>query len=287
MEFDQNSKSGCLPRIRSAYKILTNAEQKVADYILESPGEVVHLSITELAEMTGNAEATIFRLCKKIGFKGYQSMKIALAGDIYSPMESVFEDVNAADNPLIIAQKVFSSITDSLRDTLKIINQDNLEQAIASLVSAPRVEVYGSGGSAVIAHDIAHRFMRFGIPVAAYADSHMQIASAALIKPETVVIAVSHTGSNKDLLDSVALAKENGATVIALTSHIKSPLTKVADITLCGSAKETTFRSEAMASRITHLAIVDVLYIGVFLRRQDEILGNIQKIREAIAQRRI
>lgn len=282
-----NTPIGCLPRIRSVYDTLTKSEQKVADYILENPNQIVHLSITELAEATSNAEATIFRLCKKAGFKGYQSLKIALAGEIFSPLESVFEEVNPDDNLLVVAQKVFNVINDSLQDTLKIISEKELEKAISAIMAAPRIDVYGSGGSAVIAEDVVHRFMRFGLPVLAYADAHMQITSASLLKPGDVVIAISHSGSNKDLLESVSMAKKSGATIIAITSHLKAPLTKVADITLYGTAKETIYRSEAMASRIIHLAIIDVLYIGVFLRRQDEGFKNIQKIREAIAQKRV
>ncbi len=287
MKQDSENTSGSLPRIRGIYDTLTKAEQKTADYILENPDKVIHLSITELADVTGSAESTIFRLCRKTGFKGYQSFKIALAGDIYSPIESVFEDVNPDDSSILVAQKVFNGINEGLSDTLKIISENELDRAISAIVNAPKIDVYGSGGSAAIAHDVVHRFMRFGIPIMAYSDPHMHIASAALLKPGDVVITISHSGSNKDLLDSVSLAKRNGATVIAITSHIKAPLTKNADITLYGTAKETIYRSEAMASRIIHLAIIDVLYIGVFLKRQEDILSNIQKIREAIAEKRL
>ena len=287
MDNSEQRVGGCLPRIRSIATGLTKAEQKVAEYILAHPDKVIHLSITELAEAAGSAEATIFRLCQKLGFKGYQRFKIALAGDLYSPVESVCKEVDPGDSLNVVAGKVFQSINEGLQDTLKIINQTALEQAVDLLANARRIDAYGSGGSAIIANDIEHRFMRFGIPVRAYADSHMQISSAALLEPEDVVVAISHTGSNRDLLDSVKMAKESGAKVIGITSHMKSPLSKLADVSLYGTAKETEYRSEAMASRLVHLAIVDVLYVGVVLRQQDRIVGNMQKIRQAIALRRV
>jgi len=287
MENFEQQIGGCLPRIRSITEALTKAERKVAEYILSNPEQVIHLSITELAESAGSAEATIFRLCKKIGFKGYQRFKIALAGDLYTPSESVYKEVDSGDSLNVVAKKVFQSINEGLQDTLKIIDESALEQAVHLISNARRIYAYGSGGSAVIANDIEHRFMRFGIPVRAYADAHMQISSAALLEPEDVIIAVSHTGSNRDLLDSVHMAKESGAKIIAITSHMKSPLSKIVHVSLIGTAKETEYRSEAMASRLVHLGIVDVLYVGVLFRQQERIIGNMQKIRQAIAVRRV
>ncbi len=278
---------GCLPRIRSIAQVLTKAEQKVAEYILEYPAEVVHLSINELAKITGSAEATIFRLCQKLGFKGYQSLKIALAGDLYTPMESAYNEVNPKDSIATITAKVFQSINEGLHDTLKIINEKAFDQAINTIVAARRIDAYGSGGSAIIANDIEHRFMRLGIPVRAYSDPHMQISSSALMESGDLVIAISHTGTNRDLLDSVNVAKESGATVIAITSHMKSPICKVADISLYGTAKETEYRSEAMAARLIHFAIVDVLYVGVIIRQHERFVKNMQKIHQAIDVRRI
>lgn len=284
---NDNSIGGCLPRIRSIYQALTKAEQKVADYILANPTEVVHLSITEMAEVAGSAEATIFRLCQKAGFKGYQRFKIALAGDLYTPNDLISTEVSADDTMTMITRKVFYNINEGLQDTLKIISETALEKAVKTIAGARRVDAYGSAGSAVIATDIEYRLMRLGMTARAYDDPHMQAISAALMQPGDVVMAVSHTGANLDLLDSVNIAKEHGATIIALTSYMKSPLSQIADITLCGSAKETEYRSEAMAARLVHLAIVDALYVGVMREQQDKIADNLQKIRRAIAIRRV
>lgn len=287
MEETDRNIGGCLPRLRGISNILTKAEEKVAEYILANPADVIHMSITELADASGSAEATVFRLCQKAGYKGYQSFKIALAGDIYTPLQSVNKEVDPSDSLGTIAGKLFHSINETLQDTLKVIDEDQLKQAVDVIAEAQRIDAYGSGGSAVIAADFEHRFMRFGIPVRAYGDPHMQITAAALLQPGDVVIAISHTGANRDLLDSVRMAKESGAKIIVITSYTKSPLSKLADITLCGAAKETQYRSESMASRFAHLAIGDVLYVGVMLRHQEQIVKNMQKIRQAIAIRRL
>lgn len=287
MERIENPLSSCLPRIRSGFNDLTKTEQKTATYILDNPSDVIHMTITELAEAAQNAEATVFRLCKKLGFSGYQELKIALAGDVYTPLESVYKEVNPADSIGTMISKIFNDINEGLQDTLKIIDEDAVEKAIEAITATKRIAVYGSGGSAVIAADIEHRFMRFGISVRAYSDPHLQITSATLLQPGDVVIAVSHTGANRDVLDAVKAANSNHVTTIAITSYMRSPLSQLATIALHGMGREINYRSEAMASRLIHLAIVDVLYVGSLLRQQDKIIENMNKVRQAIAKRKM
>ncbi|GMA99790.1 MurR/RpiR family transcriptional regulator [Pelosinus sp. IPA-1] len=287
MERNENIVSSCLPRIRSSFTDLTKTEQKTATYILENPSEVIHMTITELAEAAQNAEATVFRLCKKLGFSGYQELKIALAGDLYTPLESVYKEVDPTDSIRTMASKIFLGINEGLQDTLKIIDEDAIERAIQAITTTRRIDVYGSGGSAIIASDIEHRFMRFGISVRSYSDPHLQIASATLLQPGDLVIAVSHTGANRDVLEAVEMAKSNQVTTIAITSYLRSPLSQAVDIALHGMGREVTYRSEAMASRLIHLAIVDVLYVGSLLRQQDKIIENMKRVRKSIAKRKI
>lgn len=287
MERNETIVSSCLPRIRSSFNDLTKTEQKTATYILENPSEVIHMTITELAEAAQNAEATVFRLCKKLGFSGYQELKIALAGDLYTPLESVYKEVDPTDSIRTMASKIFLGINEGLQDTLKIIDEDAIERAIQAITTTRRIDVYGSGGSAIIASDIEHRFMRFGISVRSYSDPHLQIASATLLQPGDLVIAVSHTGANRDVLEAVEMAKSNQVTTIAITSYLRSPLSQAVDIALHGMGREVTYRSEAMASRLIHLAIIDVLYVGSLLRQQDKIIENMKRVRKSIAKRKI
>lgn len=277
----------CLALINNMFKSLTKTERKVAEYILTNPSEVIHMTITELADITGSAEATISRFCKKLNYPGFQSLKIALASDLYEPFESVYNEVNPQDSIDAVAGKVFQNITEALKDTLKIVNTEAFNNAITAILAAHRIEVYGTGGSSTIAADVEHRFSRFGIPVRSYADQDMQAISAALLHPGDVVIVVSHSGSNQGILESVKAAKENGATIIGITSYIRSPLSQMADIILNGMAKEINYRSEAMSSRLIHLAIIDVLYVGAMLRQPERITNNMQKIRQTIARRRL
>lgn len=282
-----NYPTSCLPILRSMYSELTKAEQKIADYILENPAEVMHMTISELAEASASADATIFRLARKLGFPGFQGLKIALAGDIFSPLESISSEVDPNDSVADFPQKIFNNITEGLQDTLKILDLQALEKAINVLNKTKCLSVYGSGGSAIIAADIEHRFMRFGIPVRAYSDPHLQMASASLLTADDTVIAISHSGANIDVLHAVELAKKSSAAVIAITSYMKSPLSLAADISLHGMAREIHYRSEAMASRLIHLAIIDLLYTGIMLKNPKQLIDNMNKVRVALSSRRL
>ncbi|PES26064.1 RpiR family transcriptional regulator [Bacillus anthracis] len=172
---------------------------------------------------------------------------------------------------------------------MHLLNDTALEQAVKVLQEASRIEFYGNGGSGIIAMDAYHKFMRTGISCIAHTDSHFQIMGAGLLSKNSVVIGISHSGSNKGLLEAleIARARARGAKIIAITSYQKSALSQLADITLYTSTRETEFRTEASSSRLAQLSLLDTLYVGLSLQRQEETLKNLQSIRETISMKRI
>jgi DNA-binding MurR/RpiR family transcriptional regulator len=134
--------------------------------------------------------------------------------------------------------------------------------------------------------DAHHKFFRLGIPCGWQSDSHMQAMSAALMTPRHVVVAISHSGSTKDIVESLEIAKTSGATTIAIVSHRSSPVDSLADIALCVQAKETGFKPEPMSSRIAHLCVIDVLAVGVALKRSRDFVRSVQKTRKALIGKR-
>jgi DNA-binding MurR/RpiR family transcriptional regulator len=277
----------CLQTIRSAYSTFSPKEQTIADYFLENPKKVIHSTINQVADDLQVAEATIFRFCKRIGFKGFQAMKIALASEIVNPIQDIHENILESDTSEQVAEKVFQSNIRTLNDTLNILNRHDFAEAVQALLSAKKIEFYGIGGSAVVALDAQHKFMRTGIPVSAFLDAHFQIMSAALLSKQDVAVFISHSGMNKDLLDIVDVAKKTGCKIMAITSFSKSPLTQKADITLHTVSQETDYRSEALASRIAQLSIIDALFVNVMKERKNQSTGSLQKIREAIAVKKV
>lgn len=283
----ENDKSGVqLPILRSVYQDLTKSEQRIADYIIDNGEKIMEQTIPELARNTGSAEITVSRFCKKLGFSGFQALKIALMAELSTAENTSLREIGEDDTEEEIAGKVFQNIMDGLQDTLKILDYEQVAKAVDALCSARRVLVYGYGNSATVCQDIETRFMRFGMAIKAYSDMSQQLTSASLLQPEDVVIAVSHTGATIKLLESVQEARKAGATVIAITSYAQSNLARLGDILLTGMGREVHYSSESAASRLIHMAITDVLYTGIARRQSQQYHDNITKMRAVISNTR-
>ena len=277
---------GCFIRIDGVYTSLRTAEKRVADFIKEHPEELIHFTVTELADATATSESTVVRLCQKLGYKGYQEFKIMLARDLVAPADTIFEAITPADSIQQLKSKVFQANIQALKDTIEVLDDASLQRAADAIGRARRMDIYGVGGSSSIAYDAYHKFHRIGVTCFAMSDADFLATSAALLGPEDVALGISHTGSSRDVVEALRAAKENGATTICLTHNATSPITKVADITLFTAARETAFSSDAMTSRLAQLSILDTVYLAVALARYDKSLGFIQKTRQASAAKR-
>lgn len=277
----------CLASIRSHYSQFSDTEKKIANYILSNPTDIIHSSINGLADELGVADSTVFRFCKRIGFKGYQSMKIALAAEIVTPMRDIHENVDENDTPQTIASKVFRSNMKTIEDTLMVLKEKQFQEAADALLAADNIEFFGSGGSGIVAMDAYHKFIRTGLRVHASTDSHIQLMTASQMTEKDCAVLISHSGSTKDILHVMKVLKNSRAKTIAITNFAKSPLSEKADISLYTVSEETDYRSEALSSRIAQLSIFDALYVSIMLKRDKDGKDALKKMRNAISVKRL
>ncbi len=277
---------GVLRAVRLHLDDLRDSEKKVARVVLESPDQVSYRSISELADKAGTSEPTVLRFCRALGFRGYHDLKIQLAQDLVPEVKNIHEDVTAGDDPVTLARKVLNANAIAIADTLDTLDPAHVDKAIRILAGAERIEFIGFGGSAAVAMDAYHKFFRIGIPCGWQDDPPMQAMSAALMTRRCVVVAVSHSGSSKDVVETLQIAKEAGAATIAIVSHRKSPVASLADVALCVHSRETGFKPEPMSSRIAHLSVVDVLAVGVALKRRRDFVVGVRKTRKALVGKR-
>lgn len=274
--------SGMALRIQSIYDNLGEAEKRIAKLLLENPKEIIHYSITELAEKSNVSEATVVRFSRKLGFKGYQELKIIFAQEMVSPLQSIHEEVKEDDEIPEVLDKVFQSIIETLGHTKQVLDLKQLEKAAEAILRARKVLVFGLGNSSSVAMDAQHKFLRTGIECSAYADSHMQAIVASHLLPEDVAIGISHSGSSRDIVETLQIAKECGATTICITNYGKSPILKYSDICLFTASQETRYRILALASRIAQLGIIDALYVYIAFRKKGQAYDAIQRIERAL-----
>jgi len=277
---------GSFVRLQAAYSGLRAAEQRVADFILKHPDELIYLTVTELAERTNTSESTVVRLTQKIGYKGYQEFKIVLARDLVEPTTEIHAAIEPADDLTTIKTKVFQANAQALRDTIEVLDDRELARAVEALAHARRVEFYGVGGSSPLALDAYHKFLKLGVPAVALSDGDLMAMSSSLLGAGDVAFGISHTGASRDVTDALGRAKANGATTICITHRPSSPVTKVSDAVLVTAAQQTAFRSDASSSRIAQLTIIDALYVGVAHQNHARSLRMIERTREATAAKR-
>lgn len=257
--------TGCLLKLKEIMNDLKPSEMKVARYLINNTGDAMGIPIGELADRSGSSKAAVVRLCKTLGFNGYRDFAIEIAADIAShrTRESEYTDIRPGDKLDTIIKNVCHNNKQSIEDTLLILDYNEVKKAVNAIHKAKRINFYGVGASGIVALDGSLKFMRIRKFSEAYTDPHLQVTAAANLLKGDVAIVISNSGETKDVIESMRVAKQSGATIIAITKFGKSTLGEEADIKLFLSSPETSMRSGAMGSRIAQLTIIDMVFSGV------------------------
>ena len=270
-------------KIKMLYNAFGTAERKIADWIAENPGKIISLSIVELAEQCKCSEATIVRFSKKLGLDGYQDLKISLASESKPVVSTTISANDSADE---MFDKVCNEIYCSLELTKKALDPAALSAAANAICSARKIVLFGLGNSASVALDASHKFIRAGLNAAACSDNHMQMIVASHLSEGDVAIGVSHSGSSKDIVEALKVAREHGAKTIAITNVGKSPINKAADVVLNTSSAETSYSILALNSRIAQLAIIDTLYYYVVFNLSEKAIESIKETERSLQSKK-
>lgn len=219
----------------------------------------------------------MLRFCRKLGYKGYQGFKLALAREIS------MRDQNISDDTYI--DKVRNNMVQAIEDTYKLVDDEQLQRAIDQIDQSTNVVVFGVSSSGIAGLDMQNRLMRIGVNIETITDSHNQVLRANSVNQDTVIIAISLTGSTKDIIDAVETSKDNGASIIAITNYTESPLSKFADIVLLTSAKENPLDSGSLVSKISQLFVIDLLCTGITTRNYEDAKKTKEKIAQTISNK--
>ena len=221
-----------------------------------------------------------------MGFSGFQEFKLRVVQRLAGGVPFVHRDVGIGDPASALVAKVLDRAIAALTRVRSDLDAADLDRAIQLLANAHRIEFYGLGNSGIIAADAQHKFFRLGMPTVAYTDPHIHGMAATLLQPGAAVMAISNTGRTRDLLRSVESARQAGADVVAITAS-GSPLAKLSTVALCVDVEEDPDVYSPMTSRIAHLAIIDVLAVGVALSRGPELLAKLEKAKQSLRERRV
>ena len=262
---------------------LTKADKKAADFMINNLEKVIYLSISELADLASISEASIVRLCRKLGYTGFQDLKIGVARELVTRQERIHEQLCEKDDTRSIIDKIFNSTIATLEMTKKALDSSEVSSAINAISNASKVVIVGSGNSAAIARDAFHKFLRLGLNVHVYCDGHMQMLGVSAMSEGDVLIAISHSGSSRNIVDCAEVARSKNAHVICITASGSSPLAKRADIKLFTYSSEVKYRLYALSSRMAVMVIIDAVYIALALKNTESALQKFESLERALA----
>ena len=273
---DSAQGSAILSQIHRARNNLSPAEQRVADHILAHPRSTLNDPIAQIARAAEVSQPTVIRFCRSLGCEGLSDFKLRLASGLTGTMPITHTQVTGEDSMLELGVKVLGNTASAILQVRDHLNRETIDRAIALITAAQRVEFYAVGHYSVVADDAQFKFLRMGVSSVSYTVPRLQVLAANLLRPDVVAVVISSSGRVDELLDVVEKAHERGATVIAITAS-QSPLARKADLALIVDHVEDTATQVPMISRILHLLMIDILVVGVSLRRGSHglpLLGN-------------
>jgi RpiR family carbohydrate utilization transcriptional regulator len=275
-----------LEEIESGLASYSKADRRIAEKIIGQPQELANMSISKIAALAEVSDPTIVRFCRSLGFEGFREFKLQLVRELAIGTPYVHREVKPGDAAVEYIRKVGHSTLEVLNNVVNKLDSSEIDRASVTLSNANWIEFWGFGASAAVAADAYHKFFRLGIPCNAYSDSHMQSMSASVLQKDSVVLAISHTGRTKELIENVRLAKESGAFVIGITSP-GSPLAKECSLALCVELDEDTNVFTPSISRLAHLLILDILVVGVSLQRGQKVTERLKRMKKALSKKRL
>ena len=239
-----------------------------------------------MAHDAGVSEAMIIKITKKLGFEGFKDFRTGIVDYNRLPTADLHQELSPDDTGAEIAQKVFRTSIHALEETLSILDPEAFEKAADLIFNARQRDFYGIGGSAQIARDVSHKFLRIGVRTSVFDDAHMMLMSAALLGEGDVAVGFSHSGTTTAVIEPLELARRRGARTIALTNYATSPLASLADVVLCSTAQGSPLLGENAAARIAQLVIFDAVFAAVAQRDLKAAERNLAATRDAIIAKR-
>jgi len=252
-------KQKLLRELRSSLAYMSNAERRIAEAILQDPKKFTGYSLGSFAVLAQVSQGSIINFANKFCGGGFPQLKMEIAASLSHEDERPFSTVEGSDSLKQILDKTASDIWAGLRNTVVLNNEETIRSVADKMLRAKKIEIYGIYRSATVATDFYYQLLHLGIPAAFVSDVLTCAVSASMLGEGSLVFAISSSGQTQDVIDAVRIAKQNGVSVVAVTSHKNSPLAALADDVLIASPSGNSQSMSATEIRISQLLLVDTL----------------------------
>ncbi|HGR8142143.1 TPA: MurR/RpiR family transcriptional regulator, partial [Streptococcus pneumoniae] len=243
----------------------------MADYILVRDSEIVYETSSEIVSKVKVGEGTLNRFCKKIGYSGFQELKLKMTKDILE-LES---QKMSSDTFIDEIKNNYLSIVESTR---KLIDGRQIELAIKLIREANQILMIGVGSSGNAAREFESSLLRIGIISKTVIDTHFQLMHTALLKDNDLIIAFSLSGSTKEVEETLLNAKRKNVKIISITNYSSRNIAKLSDCVLLTSKKESYLEGGSLMAKASQLFIIDVICTRLSLINYEDTICKKEEI---------
>ncbi|WP_417323454.1 MurR/RpiR family transcriptional regulator [Enterobacter cloacae] len=266
---------------------MTRVGKSIAQYVIASPLKVTQLSIADLSKEVNAGEASVIRFCRQLGYRGFQNFKMELAIELAmtdtDDNSTLLEaEIQKMDDAHTIGLKLQGAISTVLSETLNLLDMEQVERVVEALHTCNSAYIFGVGASGVTAEEMKHKLMRIGLRVDALTNNHFMYMQAALLKAGDVAIGISHSGHSPETTHALNLASQAGATTVALTHNLGSPLSKTADITLINGNRQGRLQGDSIGTKIAQLFVLDLIYTLLVQKNPEAARANKLRTMDAL-----
>ncbi len=243
--------------IKEKYEQIFLAEKKVADFVLENPQEAVNANVSELAKFSGVSDATVVRMCHHLGYKGYYQFRLMLAKDV--GRDALKEEEDELQTEPNAVMKIFQRYSNSLLSMGENINVGEMQKCVDLIKTCKRAHILAVGNTNPLAQYMGFRLGRLGVKCSADIAPEYFLNQVNLADPEDIIIAISQSGSSRQIIQGMELAKEKGLKMMAITGYKQSPVSEMADYVLISNGRKESFNYYKNYAHLKETAIIDAL----------------------------
>lgn len=279
-----NKTAPTLIKIRQLCPGLKGNNRRIAEQLLKEPELLMSKKVSNIAEVCSCDPAQVIRFCQNLGFKGFSELKNHVARELIPlPMEEKAAFRKSGDEFDQLRSDYCRNISTAVNDTLMNLDKTSVLKAVKKIHDADRIVICGAGASNLTAQDLHAKLLRMGFNSSCFADQEMQKINCALLGKKDLLIVFSFSGNTDSVIQCMKTAKANGGTVLLISNCPASKAAGLADLMLNTAAEEEKLRLGAMISRMTQLAVIDLLVSNLALKYPDEVNPNIFKTYHAIS----
>lgn len=247
----------------------SQSEEIIVQYILQHQHEIADITIDELSKKSYTSHATIIRLCKKLGFKGYRQFKLHLIKELESSkflVDTVDFNTpfNGLENANEIIVKMASLYKDSIDLCLQRIDSKMIETFAKVMMNSQRIFIYATGDTMLTAKSFSNKLLKLNIYPILACETHEDIASSYNATTKDCALFMSYDMKSPRFIECLHILKSKGVQILTVTANEESLLTKNSHYKLIVAKKETNYKIATFYSQFVFEFILNNIYSMIY-----------------------